>query len=291
MNFKATEFQVYSQDEAYKLKAKSDVIGGLGDVVMTLKYGIANNDGSTSGTWPVYIPALATDYNNAPASVSYVLYQLNQADQAEAARAYSRESAIESKVDAYHLQDSTAISQETARAMFRENALSGDIASEVLTRQQEVFNLNQSYASEVSARSAGDSALSASISNLGASVVSNKLAGDMADSIIRSDLSSEVGRALLAESDEKTRAMGAESALSSRIDGLSASGVSDSKRAQDAEANLQLQISALLANTDAVALNSLAELVSDYRNNGAGLNDRLSYIEGVVGALVNKFKL
>ena len=40
-------------------------------------------------------------------------------------------------------------------------------------------------------------------------------------------------------------------------------------RATGVEASLQTQISALLSNTDAVALNSLAELVTDYRQNGS----------------------
>ena len=41
-------------------------------------------------------------------------------------------------------------------------------------------------------------------------------------------------------------------------------------RATTVEQSLQTQISALLSNTDSVALNSLAELVTDYRENGMG---------------------
>ena len=62
----------------------------------------------------------------------------------------------------------------------------------------------------------------------------------------------------------------------------------ESGRAQTAEAGLQSQISSLLSNTDAVALNSLAELVADYRVNGSGLEGRLIFLEGVVAALVAK---
>ena len=100
----------------YKLKAKSDVIGGLGDVVMTLKYGIANVDGSTSGAWPVYVANLCTDYNNAPSSVSSVLYQLNQADQAETSRALAAESALQLDAKIKYDTNALAISQEVARA-------------------------------------------------------------------------------------------------------------------------------------------------------------------------------
>ena len=62
----------------------------------------------------------------------------------------------------------------------------------------------------------------------------------------------------------------------------------ETKRAQSVEAGLQSQISNLLSNTDAVALNSLAELVADYRLNGSGLESRILYLEGVVAALVDK---
>ena len=69
----------------------------------------------------------------------------------------------------------------------------------------------------------------------------------------------------------------------------------ESGRAQTAEAQLQSQISSLLSNTDAVALNSLAELVADYRENGVGVSgnvsalaDRVVFLEGVVAALVAK---
>ena len=62
----------------------------------------------------------------------------------------------------------------------------------------------------------------------------------------------------------------------------------ESSRAQTVEAGLQSQISNLLSNTDAVTLNSLAELVADYRLNGSGLESRIVYLEGVVAALVDK---
>ena len=62
----------------------------------------------------------------------------------------------------------------------------------------------------------------------------------------------------------------------------------ESGRSQTVEAQLQSQISNLSSNTDSVALNSLAELVQDYRVNGSGLEGRLVFLEGVVAALVAK---
>ena len=45
--------------------------------------------------------------------------------------------------------------------------------------------------------------------------------------------------------------------------------------ARTAEANLQTQITALLSNTDAVALNSLAELVTEFSTNGSTITSSL----------------
>ena len=50
-------------------------------------------------------------------------------------------------------------------------------------------------------------------------------------------------------------------------------------RATTVEQGLQSQISALLSNTDAVALNSLSELVVDYRENGMGVTTSLANYE------------
>ena len=65
-------------------------------------------------------------------------------------------------------------------------------------------------------------------------------------------------------------------------------------RAQQIENELQQQITSLLANTDATALNSLAELVADYSANGSGVNTalqaalaRIDQLEATVAALQN----
>ena len=52
--------------------------------------------------------------------------------------------------------------------------------------------------------------------------------------------------------------------------------ISEINRATGVEASLQTQIWALLSNTDSVALNSLAELVTDYRENGQGVASSLA---------------
>ena len=68
----------------------------------------------------------------------------------------------------------------------------------------------------------------------------------------------------------------------------------ETARAQQIENDLQQQITSLLANTDATALNSLAELVADYSANGSGVNTalqaalaRIEQLEQTVAALQN----
>ena len=56
--------------------------------------------------------------------------------------------------------------------------------------------------------------------------------------------------------------------------------------ARAAEAGLQTQITNLLANTDQVALNSLAEIVQDYQNVDAGHVARIATLEQQVAALL-----
>ena len=64
--------------------------------------------------------------------------------------------------------------------------------------------------------------------------------------------------------------------LTSRVGTLEGQQIAETARATVVEQDLQSQISSLLANTDAVALNSLAELVTDYRQNGQGVADSIA---------------
>jgi hypothetical protein len=79
-----------------------------------------------------------------------------------------------------------------------------------------------------------------------------------------------------------------------RLPGLGMDIANETARAQQIENDLQQQISSLLQNTDATALNSLAELVADYSQNGSGITaalqavvDRINQLEQTVAALQN----
>ena len=81
---------------------------------------------------------------------------------------------------------------------------------------------------------------------------------------------------------------------SQQLPNLGTTIANETARAQQIENNLQQQITSLLANTDATALNSLAELVADYSANGSGVNTalqaalaRIDQLEQTVAALQN----
>jgi hypothetical protein len=82
-------------------------------------------------------------------------------------------------------------------------------------------------------------------------------------------------------SQDKSRAEGAEASLSTRIDTEIADRQSEVSR-------LDGRIDFITNNADGSAIDSLAEIVSQFNLNGATLASRLSYLEGVVASLVNK---
>ena len=82
--------------------------------------------------------------------------------------------------------------------------------------------------------------------------------------------------------------------LTQQLPNLGNTIANETARAQQRENDLQQQITSLLANTDATALNSLAELVADYSANGSGVNTalqaalaRIDQLEQTVAALQN----
>ena len=82
-------------------------------------------------------------------------------------------------------------------------------------------------------------------------------------------------------SQEKSRAEGAEASLSNRIDTEITDRKSDVSR-------LDGRIDFITNNADGAAIDSLAEIVSQFNLNGATLASRLTYLEQVVASLVNK---
>ena len=133
--------------------------------------------------------------------------------------------------------------------------------------------LDTALATETSGRIAGDSDLSASIS----AEETDRIAGDASlqsaiDALTGSSndaISSETTARTTAVANETADRIAGDSDLQSAID-------AEISRATSAESGLQSQISNVLSNTDATALNSLAEIVTEFQNADSTLG-------GVVG--------
>jgi len=82
-------------------------------------------------------------------------------------------------------------------------------------------------------------------------------------------------------SQEKSRAEGAEASLSARID-------TEITNRQSEVSRLDGRIDFITHNADGSAIDSLAEIVAQFSQNGQGFASRIGYLESVVASLVNK---
>ena len=161
------------------------------------------------------------------------------------------------------------------------------------------YEVKNSITAEAQTRADADSKLT---TDLGAEA---KARAD-ADSKLTADLEAEVKRATnlenglwatiqIVEADSKTR----DSALDVKIqfektraeteEGKVQANIDAEKaRAESAEAKLSDRIDFIVSNTNPSAIDSLSEIVAQFSQNGQGYADRLTYLENVVTALVNK---
>jgi hypothetical protein len=304
-DYKSKELNIFSGvDVRNKLRGASENNTALESDVFKFKYGLASQDGKgdVTGNMPIYIPKLAADVGGTAVYISDWLWQDRQTIAAEQARALAAESVLRSDTKVKYDTNALAISQEVTRASAADSKHASDIASETLAREQADSQLTTALALEDSARRAGDTALSGLIAtNKGvydAYVVSNDAAVEGVHVRISSNHTYYQQRFANLDSAIRDEAQYRENAHDSAMQVASdnqALTEAETARATSSEAGLQTQISNLLANTDAVALNSLAELVADYRLNGSGvsssvsaLTDRVAYLEGVITMLVAK---
>ena len=243
----------------------------------------------------IYIPKLAADVGGTAVYISDWLWQDRQTIAAEQSRAIVAESVLRSDIKTKYEFNAASISQEVTRASAADAKHSTDIAAETLARQQADLSLSSEISLEAQARASADGALGgmihankaifdnyASINDQSISQVHERITG--LDSYTNDRFYSAGEQLQGLRTETQLRFFTAEANISATQNQL----MVESGRAQTAEAGLQSQISSLLSNTDAVALNSLAELVADYRVNGSGLESRLLFLEGVVAALVAK---
>lgn len=305
LSYKSKELNIFSSDENYKLRIAEEKVPVLGANVVKIAYGMPDGksgSGTVSGFQAVYIPLIATDINDMPQYIGDAILNLRNGLMAEAQIARSTES--KNAVDAKLASDAnaSAIATEVSRASFADSKHSADIASEILSREQADNQFNTALALEASARSAGDSALSSLIStNKGifdSYVTSNDSAVEAVNIRVSQNHVYYQQRFANLDSALSNEAQARQSVLATTVE-LNEENyeriLAETGRAQTSESGLQSQISNLLANTDSVALNSLAELVADYRINGNSvsanvnaLEARVVFLEGVIAQLVAK---
>jgi hypothetical protein len=133
--------------------------------------------------------------------------------------------------------------------------------------------LDTAIATETSGRIAGDSDLSAAIS----AEETDRIAGDASLQSAIDALTGSSNDAISSETTARTTAVATETA--DRIAGdsdLQSAIDAEISRATSAESGLQSQISNVLSNTDATALNSLAEIVAEFQNADSTLTGAVS---------------
>ena len=131
-----------------------------------------------------------------------------------------------------------------------------------------------SFSSETASRVSGDASLQSAIST----EETARIAGDASLQSAIDALSASSTSSALLETSERTSAVSTETAARIAGDSVLQSAIdAEISRATGAESGLQTQISNILSNTDATALNSLAEIVTEFQNADSTLT-------GVVGS-------
>ena len=204
----------------------------------------------------------------------------------------ARVSTLEGEMDATELattSNANAISAETAARVAAVQVNADAITAEATTRAAAITAEQNARAAAIAAsesdRDSADADLQAQITALSTTEQSSK-------SSLQALLSQEVSDRTAGDSDltdslaaEVARATAAESALSSDI--------SDESTARaSADASLQSQIDSILSNTDATALNSLAEIVTEFQSVDGTLTglissngSRITSLESSVGTI------
>lgn len=305
LSYKSKELNIFSSDENYKLRIAEEKVPVLGSNVVKIAYGMPDGksgSGTVSGFQAVYIPLIATDINDMPQYIGDAILNLRNGLMSEAYTARAAESKIASDAKTASDANALAISNEASRAASAESKHSADIASEILARGQAVFNLSNDILNETKGRASADGALGNAIFSNKALFDSYVTSNDSAVEAVNIRVSqyhvNYNQRFASTESSIRDNKIELEERLDTAEENITATQASvmdEAGRAQTAEAGLQSQISNLLANTDSVALNSLSELVQDYRSNGvnitgsvSALTARVVFLEGVIAQLVAK---
>jgi len=163
-----------------------------------------------------------------------------------------------------------SITTESKTRKDADSKLTTDLGIESKAREDADSKLTTDLTAESKARTTADDFLQAQVNGLWGGVQSNENDSKNRDSALGVRIDAE-----------RTRATSAESALQLNVD-------AEATRALAAEGKLSDRIDFIVSNTNPTAIDSLSEIVTQFSQNGVGYADRLTYLEGVVAALVNK---
>lgn len=279
VDYKSKELTLYN-DGGYKLQVRP--IDGSTDAGPG--FSIKTTLLSGAGDWGVHIPMLKVDTMYGVRTVGsmigmqeYYISQLNVNLPAEVVRATNAEASLQANINA-----------EAAARLSQDNTHSASIAQEISDRQTGDYQLDVKVSSETARAQASELVLTNSLAQTDLDVEAEEKARIAADSKINDAVSAEVKAR--GDADFKlTTDLGAESKARLDADTKLASDLTFESGERKSEVKrIDGRIDFLTANTDPAALDSLAEVVANFNVNGASYASRLTFLEGVVAALVNK---
>lgn len=279
VDYKSKELTLYN-DGGYKLQIRQ--IDGSTDAGpgFSIKTTLLNG----AGDWGLYVPMLKVDTMYGVRAVGsmigmheYYVSQLNVNLPAEVVRATNAEASLQANINA-----------EAAARLSQDNTHSAQIAQEISDRQTGVYQLDVKITSETSRAQASELVLTNNLAQTNLDVAAEAKARADADSKINDAVSAEVKAR--GDADFKlTNDLSAEA--KSRADAdfkLTSDLAFESAERKSEIARVDGRINFIQANTDPAAIDSLTEIVNNFNVNGASYASRLTFLEGVVAALVNK---
>ena len=292
MSYKSHELNLFSNDDNHKFKIRDNKGNASGFGAAQNCAFISYNDVATgSSSHPIVIDALHYNFGG-PVGVAWKFGVVDTAMSDEVTRATGVEEQLRTDVDEHYEELSNAQSDEFVRAVNVEAGINNALASEISTRQTEIYNANAAITAEASTSRAAELIHNNAIAQLNLDVPAEAKTARAAELKLTQNLAAEIKTRADAGVAEALQRLSADEKHTADIAALSSSSTTaiqfEKSRAETEEGKLQSQISSLLANTDATALNSLAELVSDYSQNNTTLQARVTYLESVIAELVAK---
>jgi hypothetical protein len=257
VDYKSKELNLYSNNGVGHLKFQDGKGSGKGPGFGTnQEYIFAKYTDSANGTmqWPVCIPELFT-IDNASGSVLNIAWTITDEQKKLAEEKVARQN----EDFALGAQLSTLNLNITAESKARADAVSDEAKARIDGDAKSASDL----ATESAARQQADNGNWATILIV------------EADSKTR-DSALEVKLGV-----ESTRASGAEALIQSNLDAEMVVRSDEIQRLDD-------RIDFITHNVDGAAIDSLSEIVSQFSTNGQTYANRLTYLENIVAALVNK---